>query len=78
MTTLTLTLDDQVFSAAQRVAEQRHTTVDVLVGDYVKTLVKDDKATRARAAEELMRTIDELSRDLSSARWTNRDELYDR
>ena len=78
MTTLTLTLDDEAAAAAQRIAEQTHTTVESLCGEYLKTLAAKTQADRDRAADELMETIRRLSRPMGGKGWTNRDELYDR
>jgi uncharacterized protein DUF6364 len=77
MTQLTLTLDESSVESAQRVAAERHTTLDHLVGEYFEHLASE-RSQRGRAVVELLEeSFRVVSRPLGGKLWTNRDELYD-
>jgi hypothetical protein len=78
MTTLSLTVDDQLASRAKQVASVRNTTLDHLVHQYLEQLTSSDQASRDSAADRLASTICDLSRPLGGKPYTHRDELYDR
>lgn len=78
METLTLIIETQLATRARQVAEQRHTTVDSLVTEFLSGLTSDDETSRQEAANRLVVTIEELSRPMGGKSWSNRDELHDR
>ena len=78
MTTLTLSIDEQTANTAYRIAEQRQTTVDVVVQELLDQLGREECDERHHAVEELERSFHEVSRPLGGKLWKNRDELYDR
>ena len=78
MTTLTLSIDEQSARTAQRIAQQRQTTVDVIVQELLDQLGREDFDVRHRSVEELERSFHEVSRPLGGKLWKQRDELYDR
>ncbi len=78
MTQLTLTLDESSVEIAQRVAAERNTTLDHLVGEYIEQLATE-QSQRGRAAVELLEeSFRVVSRPLGGKPWGSRDELYDR
>ena len=78
METLTLVIETQLATRARQVAEQRHTTVDSLVTEFLSGLTSGDESSRQAAANRLVATIEELSRPMGGKSWSNRDELHDR
>ena len=78
METLTLVIETELATRARHVAQQRHTTVDSLVTEFLSGLTDDETTSHQEAANRLMATIDELSRPMGGKSWSNRDELYDR
>jgi DNA anti-recombination protein RmuC len=78
MTTLTLSIDEQSARTAQRIAQQRQTTVDAIVQELLDQLGREDSDVRHRSVEELERSFHEVSRPLGGKPWKQRDELYDR
>ena len=78
MTTLTLSIDEQSANIAYRIAQQRQTTVDVIVQELLAQLGREEFDERHHAVEELERSFHEVSRPLGGKLWKNRDELYDR
>jgi len=60
METLTLIIQTQLATRARQVAEQRHTTVDSLVTEFLSGLPCGDETQRQEAAQRLVTTIDEL------------------
>ncbi len=53
MTTLTLIIDEQSARTAQRIAQQRQTTVDAIVQELLDQLGREDFDVRHRSVEEL-------------------------
>lgn len=78
MTTLSLIVDDQLASRAERIAAERNTTLDHLVQQYLEQLTSTDQATRDSATDRLASTIRDLSRPLGGKPYSHRDELFDR
>lgn len=78
MTTLTLSIDEQSARTAQRIAQQRQTTVDAIVQELLDQLGREDRDVRHHSVEELERSFHEVSRPLGGKPWKQRDELYDR
>ena len=78
METLTLIIETQLATRARQVAEQRHTTVDSLVSEFLSGLTSGDETPGHEAAQRLVTTIDELSRPMGGKSWSNRDELHNR
>lgn len=78
MTTISVTVDDQLAERAQQVAADRNTTLDDLVQQYLKQLASATLAASDVAADRLLRTFRDLSRPLGGKLYQQRDELYDR
>ena len=78
MTTLNLTVDDQIASRAEQVAKERNTTLNQLVGEFLEQLTPTEQAQRDSSADRLAATFRDLSRPLGGKPYQNRDELYDR
>lgn len=78
MEALTLVIETELATRARHVAQQSHTTVDLLVTEFLSGLTDDETASHQEAAARLMATIDELSRPMGGKLWSNRDELHDR
>lgn len=78
MTTLTLSIDEQSARTAQRIAQQRQTTVDAIVQELLDQLGREDLDVQQRSVEELKQSFHEVSRPLGGKLWKQRDELYDR
>ena len=77
MTTINIRVDDQLAEQAQRIAADRKTTLDDLVGQYLKQLTAKTSANDA-AADRLLQTFRDLSRPLGGKPYQQRDDLYDR
>lgn len=76
MKNITLSVDDEVLSAARRVAAERNSTVNGLVREYLTNLARqDDRASRARARLEQL--TNESKGRLGRKTWTRKD-LHDR
>jgi hypothetical protein len=77
MKDLTLTIDDTVLAEARRVANERDTTVDALIRDYLgglsSSVTEEQKAAIARMRERSEKRISKMT----GRTWT-RDDLYDR
>jgi len=78
MTTISVTVDDQLAEQAQQVAADRNTTLDDLVQQYLKQLTSATQAASDAAADRLLQTFRDLSRPLGGKPYQQRDELYDR
>jgi hypothetical protein len=78
MTTLNLTVDDQVASRAEQVARERNTTLNQLVSEFLEHLTPAEQAKRTSSADRLAKTFRDLSRPIGGKPYQNRDELYDR
>jgi predicted transcriptional regulator len=77
MVEVNLRLDEELAERARRIAEQRHTTVDAIVGQCLAQL-PGDGVERAAATDQLIATLRQLSRPMGGKHWKNRDELYER
>jgi len=76
MKNITLSVDDDVLSAARRRAAERNSTVNALVREYLRNLAQqDDRARRARA--RLKQLSARSQGRLGKKNWT-RDALHDR
>jgi hypothetical protein len=78
MTTLKLTVDDQIASRAEQVAKERNTTLNQLVSEFLEQLRPTEQAQRNSSADRLATTFRDLSRPLGGKPYQNRDDLYDR
>lgn len=58
METLTLVIEAQLATRARQVAQQRNTTVDSLVTEFLSGLTSGDETSRQAAAQRLVATID--------------------
>lgn len=77
MTTISVSVDDQLAEQAQQIAADRNTTLDDLVQQYLKQLTTAAQASDT-AADRLLQTFRDLSRPLGGKPYQQRDELYDR
>jgi antitoxin component of RelBE/YafQ-DinJ toxin-antitoxin module len=78
MTTISVTVDDQLAERAQQAAAERNTTLDDLVQQYLKQLASATQGASDVAADRLLQTFRDLSRPLGGKPYQQRDELYDR
>ena len=76
MPTLTVEVEDALLSEAQKLAEERNTTVHRLVRDYIADLVSQTERRRG-AWERFRRMMDENPIEVGERTWT-REDLYDR
>jgi hypothetical protein len=76
MKNITLSVDDEVLSAARRRAAEQNSTVNALVREYLTNLAQhDDRARRARA--RLKQLSKQSEGRLGRKTWT-RDQLHER
>ena len=76
MKNITLSVDDEIFSAARRRAAEQNSTVNALVREYLTNLAQqDDRARRARA--RLKQLSKQSEGRLGRKTWT-RDQLHER
>lgn len=76
MRNLTLAIDDELLSAARRLAFEENTTVNGMVRDYLSQRVRErDRRSTALAAIE--RSFNEIEIQVGKPGWT-RDELHER
>lgn len=71
---VTLSIDDQTIDRARQLAQQRGTSLNQMIRDYLAALTASDPAD---AAAELERLWSEEEGDSSGWEW-NREEVYDR
>ena len=77
MTTITLTIEDDVFDKLRHVAAERNTTVDDLVREALaKYAPREDKQAEAR--KRLLELIDNSEGRMAPDYQFNREEIYDR
>lgn len=77
MTTITLTIEDDVFDKLRHVAAERNTTVDDLVREALaKYAPREDKQAEAR--KRLLELIDNSEGRMAPDYKFNREEIYDR
>jgi len=79
MTTLTVTLDDDVFKNAKELASSQGKSLDQIVREFLADLIQSDKHARQRqlAREVLQRSFAELRVEVGERSWT-REELHER
>jgi CRISPR/Cas system-associated protein Csm6 len=71
---LTLSIDDQTLARARQLAQQRGTSVNQMIRDFLESLTGADPRAVLAELEQLWR-----EEEGDSGGWTwNRDELYDR
>jgi len=76
MKNITLSVDDEILSAARRRAAEQNSTVNALVREYLTNLAQqDDRARRARA--RLKQLSKQSEGRLGRKTWT-RDQLHER
>lgn len=73
---LTLTVDEDILRAANKIAQERNTSVDELIREYLRGLVGDPVLWK-RAAERFRELSKRSKADVGPITWT-RDELHDR
>jgi hypothetical protein len=71
---VTLSIDDQILTRARQLAQQRGTSLNQMIRDYLDSLTASDPA---QAVVELRRLWQEEEGDSGGWKW-NREELYDR
>jgi len=61
MSNVTIALEDEVLQRAQRVAAEKHTTLDALVRDFLERLAREvrtpEEGTHARARQEILQML---------------------
>ena len=73
---LTLTVDEEVLRAANKIAQDRNTSLDELIREYLNGLVGDPAVWKSAA--ERFRDLSKHSKaDMGPITWT-RDDLHDR
>ena len=79
MANLTISVDDEVLKRARIRALEENTSVNALLGRYLKEYARLDNVQRSRLAalDRLLRIADAYPIDRGGRRWS-RDELYDR
>lgn len=76
MSTLTLEVEEDLLREAARVAEQRNTTVDRLVHEYLRSLLGQQERRR-EGWERFKRMMHENPIEVGERTWT-REDLYER
>jgi len=76
MSTLTLEVEEDILREAERVAEQRNTTVDRLVHEYLRSLLGEQERRR-EGWERFRRMMRENPIEVGERTWT-REDLYER
>ncbi|MFL6259860.1 MAG: DUF6364 family protein [Thermoanaerobaculia bacterium] len=71
---VTLSIDDQTLARARQLAQQRGTSLNQMIRDYLDSLTASDPA---QVVAELRRLWQEEEGDSGGWKW-NREELYDR
>ena len=79
MANLTISVDEDVLKRARIRALEENTSVNAVLGGYLREYARSDEATRKRLAalDRLLRIADENPIDRGGRRWS-RDELHDR
>jgi plasmid stability protein len=79
MANLTISVDEEVLKRARIRALEEDTSVNAVLGGFLKAYARLDEVRRNRllALERLRRLADEHPIDRGGKRWS-RDELYDR
>ena len=76
--TITLQIDTETAERARRIAEQRQTTLDALVREFLDQLAETSDESRVIQSGHLMQTLHEFSRPMGDKPWQDRDELHER
>ena len=79
MTTLTVTLDEDVFKSAEELASSQGKSLDQIVREFLADLIQSDKRAQQRqlAREVLQRSFAELRVEVGERSWT-REEVHER
>ncbi|MEA3410392.1 MAG: hypothetical protein U9R74_02510 [Pseudomonadota bacterium] len=79
MANLTISVDEEVLKRARIRALEESTSVNAVLGGYLREYARLDEVRRNRLAalSRLLKIADEHPIDRGGRRW-NRDELYDR
>lgn len=79
MTNLTISVDEDVLKRARIRALQENTSVNAVLGDYLKDYARLDEVRRDRLAalDRLLKVADRYPVDRGGRRW-NRDALHER
>jgi uncharacterized protein DUF6364 len=71
---VTLSIDDQTLARARQLAQQRGTSLNQMIRDYLESLTASDPS---QAVEQLRRLWNEEEGDSGDWKW-NREEIHDR
>jgi len=74
---LTLSIDSQLLKEARKTAIEMNTSVNSLVRDYLKDLVRKKKEEEDLFLSEWIRMMDENTIDMQKRTWT-REQLHER
>ena len=79
MANLTISVDEEVLKRARIRALEENTSVNAVLGRFLKEYARAEEIRRSRLAalERVLEIADESPIDRGGRRW-NRDELYDR
>lgn len=79
MTNLTISVDEEVLKRARIRALEEDTSVNAVLGRFLKEYARVEETRRRRLAalDKLLKIADESPIDRGGRRWS-RDELYDR
>jgi hypothetical protein len=73
---LTLTIDEEILRAAHKIAQERNTSVDELIREYLRGLAGDAARNQAALAR-FNELVANSKAEVGPITWT-RDDLYDR
>jgi len=78
--TVTLDIDEEIVERARELAKYRGTTLEVILGEYVRMAAGEPKMTREQA-KQMIKDLEEMwaasHGDSRGEKWT-RDEIHDR
>ncbi len=78
--TLTLNIDEKIVERARELAKYRGTTLEVILGEYVRKMAGEPKMTREQA-KQMIKDLQEMwatsHGDSRGEKWT-REELHER
>ena len=75
MENITLRVDEDVLAKVRRVAEERETTVDALVSEYLARLAEDE--SHAEARKRILELAEESRWEPGEKTWS-REDLHER
>ncbi len=77
MSNITLKVDDEIIRKVRKIAIDKDSTLTQMVREFLCTVAEGDRAVRTLAVYQLMKSFEELGRDMGRRDWS-RGELYER